>query len=30
MYDFEQGNGLGLEENIKENYLGITLQSNWA
>lgn len=30
MYEFEQGNGLGLEENIKENYLGITLQSNWS
>jgi len=30
MYDFEQETGLGLEENVKENYLGITLQSNWS
>ena len=30
MCDFEQETGLGLDENIKENYLGITLQSNWS
>ena len=30
MYDFEQENGLGLEVNIKDNYLAITLQSNWS
>jgi|TARA_B110000305_G_C19425731_1_gene633479 hypothetical protein len=30
MYDFEQETKLGLEENIKENFLGITLQSNWS
>lgn len=30
MWDFEQGTGLELEENIKENYLGIIMQSNWT
>jgi hypothetical protein len=30
MWDFEKGTGLELEENIKENYLGIIMQSNWT
>ena len=30
MWEFEQGTGLELLENIKENYLGIIMQSNWS
>jgi len=30
MYEFEQGTGLEDIENIKENYLGIIMQSNWS
>lgn len=30
MWDFERGTGLELEENIKENYLGVIMQSNWV
>lgn len=30
MYEFEQTNGLGNLDNLSENYLGITLQSNWS
>lgn len=30
LWDFEQGTGLELEDNIKENYLGIIMQSNWS
>ena len=29
-YDFEKGTGLDLIENIRHNYLGIILQSNWS
>lgn len=28
-WDFEQGSGLELEQNIKENYIGVIMQSNW-
>jgi len=30
MYEFEQQTGLDKVENIEPNFLGITLQSNWA
>ena len=30
MWDFENGTGLELEENIKQNYLGVIKQSNWS
>jgi hypothetical protein len=30
MFKFEQETGLGAHDNVKENYLGITLQSNWS
>ena len=30
MYDFEKQTGLGEIENLKENYLGIVMQSNWT
>lgn len=30
LWEFEKGTGLELKENIKENYLGIIMQSNWT
>jgi len=30
MWNFENGTGLELEENIKQNYLGVIKQSNWS
>ena len=30
MYDFESKNGLYDIEKLKENYLGIVMQSNWS
>lgn len=30
MYEFEQGTGLETVSNIKKNYLGIIMQSNWS
>jgi len=30
MYEFEEKTGLGKLENLKPNFLGVTLQSNWA